>query len=47
VKYLSVVGSFLKFEMKSVQHTANWLNDVLCCRTDPHNLESGKGTIAP
>jgi len=47
MKYISVVGSFLQFGMKSVQHTTIWLNDVLCCRTGPHNLESGKGTIAP
>jgi hypothetical protein len=33
--------------MKSVQHTTIWLNDVLCCRAGPHNLESGEGTIAP
>lgn len=42
-----MVGSFLKFEMKSVQHTTIWLNDVLCRRTGPHNLESGEGTIGP
>lgn len=46
MKYLSVVGSFLEFEMKSIQHTTIWLNDVLCCRAGPHNLESGEGTIA-
>ena len=42
-----MVGSFLKFEMKSVQHTTIWLNDALCCRTGPHNLESGEGAFAP
>ena len=47
MKYLNVVGSFLKFEMESVQHTTILSNDVLCCRTAPHNLESGEGDFAP
>lgn len=47
MKYINVVGSFPEFEINSVQHATIWLNDFLCCRTGPHNLESGESTVAP